>query len=186
MDIAQKCGEGLGIQDRMRRGAYMMVSGPSYESMVECRFLRQIGGDSVGMSTVPEVVAARHCGMLVLSFSFITNKVVTKRVPGQEHANHAEVLAAANAAGPLLVNLVREIVSSSEFKSYLDAQPVFVYKSTKHTAAHGHSSTPKAGGSLLPHNPSRIVEEPSVMSLEILLVAGLFTGALYAYFKGRK
>ena len=49
----------LGIRDRIRtNGVYCFLSGPTYESPTECRFLRQIGGDSVGMSTVPEIIAA--------------------------------------------------------------------------------------------------------------------------------
>ncbi|MHB8618942.1 MAG: purine-nucleoside phosphorylase, partial [Chloroflexota bacterium] len=57
----------------LREGIYVMVSGPSYETPAECRFLRTIGADAVGMSTVPEVVVARHQGLAVLGLSLITN-----------------------------------------------------------------------------------------------------------------
>ena len=50
------------------------LSGPTYETKAECRFLRSIGGDAVGMSTIPEVIAAKHCGMKILGLSLITNK----------------------------------------------------------------------------------------------------------------
>lgn len=59
-------------------GTYAFVSGPSYESRAECRFLRQAGGDCVGMSTVPEVIAARQAGLRVLAISLVTNKVIVK------------------------------------------------------------------------------------------------------------
>ena len=52
----------------------LSTSGPTYETKTECRFLRSIGGDAVGMSTIPEVIAAKHCGMKILGLSLITNK----------------------------------------------------------------------------------------------------------------
>jgi purine-nucleoside phosphorylase len=57
----------------LARGVYVAVHGPSYETPAEIRFLRTIGGDAVGMSTVPEAIAARHMGMEVLGISCITN-----------------------------------------------------------------------------------------------------------------
>lgn len=53
---------------------YQYISGPTYETKAECRFLRSVGGDAVGMSTIPEVIAAKHCGMKILGLSLITNK----------------------------------------------------------------------------------------------------------------
>ena len=50
----------------MQTGVYFYLSGPSYETAAECRMIRSLGGDSVGMSTAPEVVVARHCGMKIL------------------------------------------------------------------------------------------------------------------------
>lgn len=83
-----------------------------YESKAECKFLRSLGGDCVGMSTIPEVVAAHHCGIKVLCMSLITNKVVTKDDPDLTPANHAEVLAAVEARTKDLQSLVRETVAS--------------------------------------------------------------------------
>lgn len=57
----------------LREGVYVMYSGPSYETPAEIRFFRAMGGDAVGMSTVPEAIAARHCGMAVMGVSCITN-----------------------------------------------------------------------------------------------------------------
>jgi len=66
-DIARE--EQIDIHD----GVYIAVSGPSLETRAECAFFAQIGADVVGMSTVPEVIAARHCGMKVLTLSIVTN-----------------------------------------------------------------------------------------------------------------
>ena len=57
----------------MQTGVYFYLSGPSYETAAECRMIRSLGGDSVGMSTAPEVVVARHCGMKILGAQFIYN-----------------------------------------------------------------------------------------------------------------
>src|SRR5579884_4130545 len=91
----------------LHEGIYVMVSGPSFETGAELRFLRQIGGDAVGMSTVPEVIVARHMGMRVLGMSLITNSATGAET---EEVNHAEVLAAAKATQPLFVALVRGII----------------------------------------------------------------------------
>ena len=64
--IAADTGKELGMEEFMRTGVYFYLSGPSYETAAECRMIRSLGGDSVGMSTAPEVVVARHCGMKVL------------------------------------------------------------------------------------------------------------------------
>lgn len=91
-------------------GVYVMVSGPNYETRAELKFLRLIGADAVGMSTVPEVIVARHMGMRVLGLSLITN-AATGEETGE--VNHAEVLAAADAARPKFTALVRGIVRSA-------------------------------------------------------------------------
>lgn len=60
-------------QIEVKRGVYIAVTGPSLETKAECAFFATIGADLVGMSTVPEVITARHCGMKVLAFSIVTN-----------------------------------------------------------------------------------------------------------------
>ena len=90
----------------LHEGTYVMVSGPSYETRAEANMIRSFGADVVGMSTVPEVIVARHCGIDVLCISLVTNMVVLDPTPsGQDEttstkdmtagmANHEEVLQA--------------------------------------------------------------------------------------------
>jgi purine-nucleoside phosphorylase len=70
-DLACECAREAGLS--LRRGVYVAVTGPSYETPAEIRAFRILGADAVGMSTVPEVIAARHCGMDILGLSLITN-----------------------------------------------------------------------------------------------------------------
>ncbi|KAG0225724.1 hypothetical protein BGW42_004124 [Actinomortierella wolfii] len=113
----------LNVPKFLHEGIYVFVSGPSYESKAECRFLRQIGADVVGMSTIPEVIVARHCGMKVLGMSLVTNRAVIHRDvrsdpdappevrPMEEKiASHEEVLEAANARALDLQTLVQHLV----------------------------------------------------------------------------
>ena len=123
-------------------GTYCFVSGPCYESKAECRFLRSIGGDSVGMSTIPEVIAAKHCGMRILGLSLITNKVVV----GKEDtpaATHQEVLEAVNASGMHVEAIVRHIITKNVMGPYLDALPEPVYVPA---ASVGHGSAAASTG----------------------------------------
>ncbi len=94
----------LGIQ--LREGVYIMLAGPSYESPADIRFLRMIGADAVGMSTVPEVIVARHGGMRVLGISLISNSLVF----GHEKVEHDQVLEAGKAALPKLASLVKQVL----------------------------------------------------------------------------
>ncbi|KAI8092214.1 hsp7-like protein [Gilbertella persicaria] len=78
--LAFKAAFEVGIdQNDIREGVYCMVTGPSFETRVEARYLASIGADVVGMSTIPEVVVARHAGIKVLGISLITNAVITAR-----------------------------------------------------------------------------------------------------------
>ncbi len=88
-------------------GARTLMAGPSFETAAELRFLRMIGTDAVGMSTVPEVVVARHMAMRVLGLSLITNTATGNET---DEINHAGVLATADASRPLFAALVRGIV----------------------------------------------------------------------------
>lgn len=91
----------------LREGVYAMAAGPSYETPAECAFLRAIGADAVGMSTCPEVLAARHMSLRVLGISLISNVIAGQPV------SHEEVLAAGVAAGARFSGLVEGILGSA-------------------------------------------------------------------------
>jgi purine-nucleoside phosphorylase len=90
----------------VRRGVYIVLAGPNYETRAELRLLRQWGADAVGMSTVPEVIVARHGGMKVLGISNITNMALAE---SDEPVNHEEVLQVAEESRPRFVRLMRTI-----------------------------------------------------------------------------
>lgn len=96
------------LEMTLHEGIYTMVSGPSYETGAELRALRVLGTDAVGMSTVPEVLVARHMGMRVLGLSLITNSATGEET---EEVNHAEVLATARAAQSSFATLVQGILA---------------------------------------------------------------------------
>ncbi|XP_074091068.1 purine nucleoside phosphorylase [Macrotis lagotis] len=97
----------------LQEGTYVMVGGPNFETIAECRFLQRLGADAVGMSTVPEVIVARHCGLRVFGFSLITNKSVLD-YESREKANHEEVLLAGRLAAEKLEQLVCLLVESMQ------------------------------------------------------------------------
>lgn len=90
-------------------GVYASLSGPSFESPADLRFLRTIGADAVGMSTVPEVIVARHGGLRVLGISGISNKA---NLDGTTITTHEEVLGAGKVLVPKLTTIVRGFLSS--------------------------------------------------------------------------
>lgn len=92
----------------LKQGVYACLPGPSYETPAEIRMLRTLGADVVGMSTVPEAIVARHCGMQVLALTIVSNAAAgISRSP----ITHEEVLAAGAKAGPRLSRLIRHIIS---------------------------------------------------------------------------
>jgi len=91
----------------VRKGVYVGVHGPSYETPAELRMLRGWGADAVGMSTVPEVIAARHMGMRVLGLTAITDMATGEQVA---KITHEEVIAAAREIEPRFIRLVKRIV----------------------------------------------------------------------------
>lgn len=125
-DVAVKAAKELGIDFVRPSGTYCFVSGPMYESKAECRFLRQLGGDCVGMSTIPEVVTAHHCNMKVLCLSLVTNVVIMEGDEGPV-ASHAEVLEAVANRSLQMQSLVKQIIkvmSADILGSVPDLPPV--------------------------------------------------------------
>ncbi len=92
----------------LHQGTYLATLGPTYETRSEYRMFRTFGADAVGMSTVPEVVAARQLGMRVLAFSVITN-VASTDVP--QTTTHEEVVGIGNQAGPRLLRIVQRVLT---------------------------------------------------------------------------
>ncbi|KAJ2783598.1 Purine nucleoside phosphorylase [Coemansia interrupta] len=115
---------------RIHEGVYAWCYGPCFESRAELRALKTLGADLAGMSTVPEAVVAKHCGMEVLAMSLVTNKCVDRREPNTIDAvaaelagqpllkveevfpHHEEVLAAAAARTPDIQEFVKSIIGS--------------------------------------------------------------------------
>ncbi|MDW8292176.1 MAG: purine-nucleoside phosphorylase [Anaerolineae bacterium] len=93
----------------LRFGVYACVAGPSFETPAELRFLRAIGADAVGMSTVHEVIAARHAGMRVLGLSGITNVARLSADEG-EPPSHEEVMQAAQVIAPKMQQLIQGVL----------------------------------------------------------------------------
>ena len=92
---------------QLKEGVYVAVAGPNLETRAEYRFLRAIGADVVGMSTVPEVLVAIHSGMRVLGLSIITDMCLPDAL---EPATLERIVAVANTAEPKLTALVRGVL----------------------------------------------------------------------------
>jgi purine-nucleoside phosphorylase len=106
--MAQRAAQQSGFA--LREGVYAMVGGPAFETMAEIRFLQGGGADAVGMSTIPEVLVARHEGMRVLGISAITDMAVG--AAAVHEITHADVLAAAERIKPRLAAVVRGVLAA--------------------------------------------------------------------------
>lgn len=93
----------------LREGVYCALSGPSFEGPADLRFLRMAGADAVGMSTVPEVIVARHGGLRVLGFSGISNKA---NLDGSTVTTHEEVIEAGKVIAPKIEKIIRGVLRS--------------------------------------------------------------------------
>jgi len=105
LDLARKIAKEKGVP--LHEGVYMGLSGPSFETPAELRFLKMIGADSVGMSTVTEVSVARHGGMRVLGLSGISNKAHTEL---SFVATHEDVLEAGKKIVPKMETIIRGLL----------------------------------------------------------------------------
>lgn len=101
LHIAQK------LNTPIQKGVYAGISGPSYMTKAELKMLRYIGADTVGMSTVPEVIVANHMKMKVIGLSCITDMAIAEEL---EPLTHEQVVAVANKTKPKFKKLVKEIV----------------------------------------------------------------------------
>ena len=104
-DLARRVAARNGMT--LREGVYAGLSGPSFESPADLRFLRLAGADAVGMSTVPEVIIARHGNMRVLGFSGVSNKA---NLDGSTVTTHEEVIEAGKMITPKVEKLVRGVL----------------------------------------------------------------------------
>ena len=105
--LAFKLAKELGI--RLQQGVYLAGTGPSYETPAEYKYFRTIGADAVGMSTIPEVIAARHAGIPVFGISVITNEAHDDYAEDFEN-NGEEVVQAANAAAHRMTRLIETMI----------------------------------------------------------------------------
>jgi purine-nucleoside phosphorylase len=94
---------------KVHKGVYVAVAGPNLETRAEYRFLRAIGADVVGMSTVPEIIAANHMGMKVLGISIVTDECFPDAL---QPINIDEVISAANIAEPKMTLIFKEVVKA--------------------------------------------------------------------------
>ena len=96
---------------KVHEGVYVGVSGPTFETPAEYHMYRILGGDAVGMSTVPEVIVAHHCGIRTFGVSIITDIGVEGSIV---EVSHEEVQKAANAVQPVLADIMRDMISDAE------------------------------------------------------------------------
>ena len=105
MEIARKAA--MEEKIKLQEGVYISLAGPSFETPADLRFLRIVGADAVGMSTVPEVITARHGGTRVLGISGISNKA---NLDGSTTTTHEEVMEAGQILAPKLTTLIRGVL----------------------------------------------------------------------------
>jgi len=106
IELGLNIGKKLGY--RVQVGSYVVVSGPTLETPAEYRFLRVIGGDTVGMSTVPEAIVANHAGLPVFAISIITDLGVPGKI---KKVSLAEIVAVAEKAEPKMTRILKELIS---------------------------------------------------------------------------
>ncbi len=95
----------------LQHGVYVGVQGPTFETPAEYKMYRLLGGDTVGMSTVPEVIVAHHCGIRTFGISVVTD---LGGFDNPVEVSHEEVQEAANKAQPLMTTIMREMIIRSE------------------------------------------------------------------------
>ncbi|CAH1100172.1 unnamed protein product [Psylliodes chrysocephalus] len=109
MEQAKEFAKELGLAKNIHEGVYTCLGGPNFETVAELRMLKMLGADTVGMSTVHEVITARHCDLTVLAFSLITNECIVD-YNSMDFANHEEVLDVGKMRQTVLQKFVQKIV----------------------------------------------------------------------------
>jgi purine-nucleoside phosphorylase len=104
--LVKETAASLGIE--VREGVYAGISGPAYMTAAELKMLRMLGGDAVGMSTVPEVIVASHAGLKVIGISCVTDMAIGEEL---EPLTHEQVIDVANRTKPRFIALVKEIAA---------------------------------------------------------------------------
>lgn len=107
--LAADCAAKMGIE--LRKGVYFGSTGPTYETPAEVRFYRTIGADLLGMSTIPEVIVARHCGMRVFGMSVVTNCANFDNVIGKDNDGD-DVVKQADAAAEKMTSLFAAMIAA--------------------------------------------------------------------------
>jgi purine-nucleoside phosphorylase len=108
---------GLACKLRFRRGVYLAVSGPTYETPAEVRAYARLGADAVGMSTVPEAIVARQCGLNVAALSCITNLAAGISPSALSHAEVLETASRVSGLAAVLLRKFAQIYGESHGKS---------------------------------------------------------------------
>ncbi|SFS92307.1 purine-nucleoside phosphorylase [Marininema halotolerans] len=106
ISLAEQVGEAQGLS--LKKGVYAGISGPTYMTPAELIMLRNLGGDTVGMSTVPETIVANHAGMRVLGISCITDMAIGENL---EPLTHEQVVEVADRTRPRFIRLVKGILA---------------------------------------------------------------------------
>lgn len=106
IDMVMSIGNKMGI--KLQKGVYTAFTGPSFETPAEVRMARTMGGDAVGMSTVPEVITAVHCGINVIGISCITNHAAGVT---NQPLSHVEVIETTEAVKPIFTKLLQNIIN---------------------------------------------------------------------------
>ena len=122
-EVHAEIAERMNHTHELRRGCYVGVAGPNYESRHEIEFMRTIGGSSVGMSTVMEVLQAAHCGIKVLGISLITNNCLGTRPEEYNYPepNHLEVVAETKKVEGFAQAVVEEFITRVDLTGYSSA-----------------------------------------------------------------
>lgn len=89
-------------------GVYVSISGPTYSSKAESKMFKIMGADTIGMSTVPEVIVAKHSGMKVIGISCVTDMAILE---GDTTISHEEVMEVATKTRPKFINLVKAVIN---------------------------------------------------------------------------